>query len=130
MEKPLMSWDGKQRRWTKMYRGDRYMVTAGELMRYRVGQTKRFRPGKEETLERANAWWINKRAEIDGKEQPGTVEAVCRSLEKWFGSPRKEPDEFGIAFARFVHEFKGQRLPKWLVDSILTPEQRAAIANL
>jgi integrase len=56
-----MSWDDKQKRWVKMYKGQRYTVACSVL-------------GAPDTKDgsrvAANNWWKAKRAEIDSKNTP------------------------------------------------------------
>ena len=52
-----MSWDRHQACWTKMYKGQRYVVSCYAL----GGPTT-----KEGSSEKANDWWRAKQAEIDG----------------------------------------------------------------
>jgi integrase len=52
----LMTWVPAQRRWTKMYRGRRYYVSARQLG---TDETK------EASLAAANQWWRDKQAELE-----------------------------------------------------------------
>ncbi len=53
----LMSWVAAQKRWTKMYMGRRYYVSARQLG---------IKPEtKEASLQAANEWWRNKQLELD-----------------------------------------------------------------
>ena len=52
----LMTWVPTQRRWTKMYRGRRFYVSARQLG---AAETK------EDSLHAANQWWRDKQAELD-----------------------------------------------------------------
>jgi integrase len=52
----LMTWIPAQRRWTRMYRGRRYYVSARQLGTVET---------KESSLQAANQWWRDKQAEID-----------------------------------------------------------------
>lgn len=56
MRKYLMSWDSKQKRWAKMFRGERYTISAGKL--------SPADPTKEGTWRLANDWWTNKMLQI------------------------------------------------------------------
>lgn len=56
--KYLMSWDGKQRRWVKMFRGMKYRVFCSELP---IGSEHHNKEGSYQT---ANQWWSNKLAEM------------------------------------------------------------------
>ena len=53
-----MTWQSGRRRWRKWYKGILYQVTPANL-------------GCEETKEgsyqKANAWWLAKKAEVDGQ---------------------------------------------------------------
>lgn len=76
-----MSWDRHQARWTKMYKGQRFVVSC-----YALGVPST----KESSAEKANEWWLAKRAEIDGrsaKPVPGSPEAVTALLNAWMGQP-------------------------------------------
>ena len=53
----LMSWEKSRRRWTKMYKGQRYTVAPSVL-----GAP----PTLEGSHQQANEWWRRKQAEIDG----------------------------------------------------------------
>ncbi len=52
----LMHWEPGLKRWTKAYKGHRLMV---------VPKTLGCNPTKEESLEAANRWFVDRRAEID-----------------------------------------------------------------
>jgi integrase len=56
-----MSWDGKNRRWLKEYRGKKYSVSCRQL---NAPETK------EGSYQAANAWWINKKKELDDAARP------------------------------------------------------------
>jgi integrase len=56
----LMSWD-KQGRWQKMYKGKMYRVSLTDLGVPSTRQTK------EGSYQEANAWWLDKKAELDVK---------------------------------------------------------------
>jgi hypothetical protein len=59
--KPKMTWDRRNRRWRKLYKGQRYVVSCRQLD---APETK------EESYQKANDWWIAKQTEIDGHEPP------------------------------------------------------------
>jgi hypothetical protein len=56
-----MSWEPKARRWWKQYKGRRYQVSCRQL---------NASENKEASYQAANAWWISKKAEIDGYQPP------------------------------------------------------------
>jgi|SRR5271166_5254682 len=53
----LMTWEPRKDRWRKIYKGKLYTVSC-----YRLGVP----PTKEASYKAANAWWLAKRAEIEG----------------------------------------------------------------
>jgi hypothetical protein len=57
----LMAWEPTRRRWWKQYRNTRYFVSCRQLD---APDTK------EGSYQAANAWWLAKKAEIDGKLPP------------------------------------------------------------
>ena len=77
--KMLMSWDGNRARWTKMYKGRRYLVTC-----FALGV-----PGTmQASYQAANNWWEAKKAEIDGyTPAPKDTAAQQALLEGWAGAP-------------------------------------------
>jgi hypothetical protein len=56
-----MTWIKSQRRWTKMYRGQRVYVSPKELGCL---------PTQEASVQAANAWWARKQAELDAAHRP------------------------------------------------------------
>src|SRR4051794_37230786 len=54
----LMAWEPTRRRWWKQYRNKRYVVSCRQLD---APETK------EGSYQAANAWWLAKKAEVDGK---------------------------------------------------------------
>lgn len=54
----LMSWEPKSRRWWKQYKGKRYVVSCRQLG---TPETK------EASYQLANAWWIARKAALDGE---------------------------------------------------------------
>ena len=53
----LMGWEPTRRRWWKQYRNTRYVVSWRQLD---APETK------EGSYQAANAWWLAKKAEVDG----------------------------------------------------------------
>src|SRR6516164_7280312 len=53
-----MSWEPSRRRWWKMFRGKRFVVSCRQL-----GVAHET---KEASYQRANEWWLAKKIEIDG----------------------------------------------------------------
>ena len=71
----LMAWEPTRRRWWKQYRKTRYVVSCRQLV---APETK------EGSYQAANAWWLAKKAEVDGKFTPhplaDLLEARARRL--------------------------------------------------
>ena len=57
----LMAWEPTRRRWWKQYRNARYVVSCRQLDALET---------KEGSYQAANAWWLAKKAEVDGKMPP------------------------------------------------------------
>src|SRR4051812_23158789 len=63
----LMKWEPKNGLWRKMYKGRRYVISCRQLS----GWSGDFVPEtKEGSYQSANAWWLTKKAEIDGQRPP------------------------------------------------------------
>ncbi len=56
-----MTWEPTRRRWWKQYRNRRYVVSCRQLDSPET---------KEGSYQAANAWWMAKKAEVDGKLPP------------------------------------------------------------
>lgn len=68
----LMSWNKSQKRWEKMYHGERYWIVPTDL---------HCEPGdKLKSLDAANEWWKTKRAEIDGIPPTNRLDADSRRI--------------------------------------------------
>jgi integrase len=52
-----MTWDQRNSRWRKLYKGERYVVSCRQLNALET---------KEGSYRAANSWWIAKKAELDG----------------------------------------------------------------
>jgi integrase len=63
----LMTWDGANRRWRVMHNGDRYVISCRQLAKWSGSPVV---PTKEGSYRVANAWWTEKRAEIDLQAPP------------------------------------------------------------
>src|SRR5262245_5525392 len=59
--RPFMTWEPGPRRWRKLYRGKLFTVSCRQLG---VPDTK------NDSYQAANAWWVARRAEIDGQKPP------------------------------------------------------------
>jgi hypothetical protein len=82
-----LSWEPRGRRWWKMYKGRRFVISCRQL-----GV-----PGtKEESYQAANEWWRRKRAEIDGQPAP---------------SPYSNFDRL-MAMATIIDEYQDKPLPE------------------
>jgi integrase len=110
----LMSWDDKQARWTKMYRGKRYTVAASILGPF---------GGKIDSLQAANAWWTAKRAELDGQRQPGSGKAIREVMAEYSGHAITDEDEEEQTRRDFISEFMGGKaIPDEFLSKLL-PEK-------
>src|SRR4051812_6870145 len=67
----LMAWEPTRRRWWKQYRNTRYVVSCRQLD---APETK------DGSYQAANAWWLAKKAEVDGKLPPHPHAPL---LESW-----------------------------------------------
>lgn len=101
MIKPLMTWEQSQRRWRKWYKGTLYLVSCRQLS---VPETKL------ESFQAANAWWVKKRAEIDGQRPPHPYDRVIAEMAK-----RRD---FLIAHGGDASEWEGwiRSLQSWKKD--------------
>jgi hypothetical protein len=66
----LMTWESRKDCWRKIYQGKLYTVSC-----YRLGVP----PTKEASYKAANAWWLVKKAEIDGTQ---SASYLIKELEK------------------------------------------------
>jgi integrase len=119
-----MTWDGARKRWAKMHRGRRFVISCKALGRPET---------KEESYQAANAWWATKRAELDGytltppKPLPGTPEARRLLLEAWAGGPLESEEAMSAALLDMMEHFKDKPLPAVVQQAVLGPERVAAI---
>jgi len=85
MRRTLMTWQGGRRRWRKWYKGVLYQVTAADL-------------GCEETkdgsYQKANAWWLAKKAEVDGRRPVHPVVAEMQQRKDWLISKGLDPSAY------------------------------------
>src|SRR5581483_10556918 len=92
-----MTWVGSTKRWMRMYRGKRYVVSCRQL---------NAPPTKEGSAAAANAWWENKKREIDGSLLPAVdpvVEKVIRLLQRPDGAATLvEEAELGLTSANIL----------------------------
>lgn len=81
----LMTWEPKHRRWAKMYKGHRHSRSCKQLAEWcghHVVETK------EGSYQIANAWWLEKLAEIQGQTQKpidprAEYRAVLEERREW-----------------------------------------------
>jgi integrase len=66
-----MSWEPRGRRWWKQYCGTRYVVSCRQL---NAPSTK------ESSYQAANAWWVAKKAEVDGRKPPNPFDSYLDNL--------------------------------------------------
>ena len=85
--KPLMTWQAKQQRWFKKYRGKIHAVSCRQL------NTERTKDG---SVLAANLWWEEKRRKLDAQEQrpePSTKEirGIYHKMAQWYQSQGDRP---------------------------------------
>lgn len=116
-----MSWDRHQARWTKMYKGQRYVVSC-----YALGAPTT----KEGSSEKANDWWRAKQAEIDGRSlqpAPGSPAAAKALLDAWAGQPLESEEEVAAAVMDLMSHYEDRPLPDVVQKALVGPEKLAAI---
>jgi integrase len=115
-----MSWDDKQSRWVKMYKGQRYTVACSVLG---VPATK------EQSYQAANRWWEAKRAEVDAANRPAPrpplpledlTEAWAADSEDWQALLKTHPQR---AIRLMVHDLarhllNGEPLPQEIAERL------------
>jgi integrase len=67
-----MSWDARNRRWHKMHRGQRFVVSCRQL---RTPETK------EGSYHQANIWWRQKLSEIESQATSTLYQPIIQALE-------------------------------------------------
>jgi hypothetical protein len=104
----FMAWEPTRRRWWKQYRNTRHVVSCRQLD---APETK------EGSYQAANAWWVARKAEIDGKLPPHPHARILRilaqriawaqahGLEEQVASIREEyakaeADKAGVSYGR------------------------------
>jgi integrase len=104
-----LSWDAKNRRWLKEYRGKKYSVSCRQLY---VPETK------EASYQAANDWWTRKRAEIDlaGRAALPPPPPFVDVLGPFVGDPAvfQDPDKaleyaFGRIMTRRLEQLKREQ---------------------
>ena len=93
-----MTWDFDNRRWRKLHRGRRYVVSCRQLG---VPETK------EASFRAANEWWERKLAEVEALQPPSPHQPVVDELrrrEAW--SRRHDPGSAGLLAAE-IREVSG-----------------------
>lgn len=112
----LMTFDKKQARWKKMYKGKMFVVSCHALNAPAT---------KLDSMEAANGWWISKRAEIDGGTAPGSDKARLEVIERFAGRPitsDEERDQVEREMATtFIAkpELASKALDGWLSDAAI-----------
>jgi integrase len=119
MIKPMMTWEASQRRWRKIYKGKLYVISCRQLG---APETK------VESYQAANAWWVKKRAEIDGQRPPHPYDHVIREMEKrrdWLISHGLNPDAY-VTWMQEVESWKAEKadpLHPSIVAELVRPSQ-------
>jgi integrase len=115
----LMTWIQSQKRWTKYYKGQRYYVSAKALG---------CPPNQADSLLRANEWWRQRQAEVDGRRtEPGSPEALATLLAAWNGRPPETGAEAAEALASLVAHYRDQPLPRVVAQAALGAERVAQL---
>jgi hypothetical protein len=115
-----MTWVRSMKRWSKMYRGVRYLISCRQLG---TAETE------EASVAAANEWWRAKKAEVDGRKVgpvPGSEEAARALLEAWAG-PEVPPEGLPGALLNLIDHFRGQGLPPAVSEAILGAERVAQL---
>lgn len=68
-----LTWDQKNRRWRKVFRGKVYTISCRSL---------NVPENKKDSYQAANAWWLKKEAEIEGTRPPHPHHEVITELEE------------------------------------------------
>jgi hypothetical protein len=119
-----MTWIPSRRGWMKEYKGRKYAVSCRQLG---APETK------EGSYQQANAWWANRKAEIDGytlapaPPMPGTPEAIHRILEAWAGGPVETPEEEMAVVQDLIQNYQCLNDKLSLQKAILGPERVAQL---
>ncbi len=102
MIRTSMTWQQDKKRWRKWYKKVLYRVTCDELGC----------PGtKAESYQAANAWWIKKKAEIDGQRPPHPYDHVISEMQgrkDWLISHGLDPG----AYSAWMKEVEGWKEEK------------------
>lgn len=91
-----MSWNGRDNRWEKMFKGKRYSVSVSDLH----GAF----PSKEGSLKQANEWWKNKLAELVQPFALVEAEAGRRNVEVFTGVINQMDDESRQELVRMLYQ--------------------------
>lgn len=75
--KALMTWNSKQSRWFKKYKGRQYTVSPKAL-----GTP----PTKNASIQQANAWWQAKQAELDQQDEVNLHAETNRKMAAWYAA--------------------------------------------
>jgi integrase len=119
-----MTWVASRARWTKLYRGKRYWISCRAL-----GAPE----NKVGSAEKANQWWRQKRAEVDGAAPkpilPGSPEALHTVLEAWAGGPVETPQEELAVIQDLMEHYHEVEDKRALQEAILGPERVAQVRS-
>ena len=120
-----MAWEPTRRRWWKQYLNTRYVVSCRQLD---ASETK------EGSYQAANAWWLAKKAEVDGKKPPhplaDLIEGRARRLD-WARSHGREDlaqavqEEIARIEADTAGEVYGRKRPLDVPEMIVVTMQDA-----
>ena len=68
-----MTWEPSRSRWRKLYKGKLYWVTCRDL---------HAPPTKDGSYKQANAWWVQRRAEVEGYNPPSKHEGAVEVIQE------------------------------------------------
>jgi len=94
-----LTWDQKNRRWRKVFRGKIYTISCGALS---------VPDNKKDSYQAANAWWLKRRDEIEGSIPPHPHHEVITELEERLSWARRHGAVDKVArVAGQIHEVEG-----------------------
>jgi integrase len=111
----------------KEYKGRKYAVSCRQLG---APETK------DGSYQRANHWWDNRKAEIDGyapapapPPRPGTTQAMAAVLEAWAGRPLSTQEDVAATILDFLSHHQRQAPPPGVIEAVVGPERLAQLRD-
>ena len=114
-----MTWIPGRKGWMKEYKGRKYAISCRQL---------NASESKDGSYQQANAWWAEKKAEIDQQNappQPGTPEALTYLLEAFAGHRLETSLDTASAISGLMENFQdsSQEEKRRLAQVVLGPER-------